>query len=449
MAISSDRLSPRFFPARNGRWNRFLIWWNDPAADIDIRRWVGAAVAIGVLGALLRQPILLLLAVAIFFAGLIARLWWDQCFTNLTVTHVFSSERAFHGDEVTLTVTVRNEKPLPITRFDVAEEVTPNVEIVGQELARSDRPDRRLMRTVFSLGMYERVSHRFRIPCHRRGWYRFGPVSMTAVDPFGVVTRRQVVSDQRGFLVYPRMVPIPTLVVPARQPYGDHRPEQQVIEDPMRFAGVRPYVPGDSPRRIHWRASARTGALQTRTFEPSASQVAAIFLDTITFSYLWEGQDSDLLELAITVAASLSRQILLERNQVGLYINAPIPGRTRVVRVAPGRRPGQLTRILESLAMLSPAFGDRIEQVIVQELPRLPWGAAIVIITCKVTESLQRTLMRIARSSGSQRCVLVVVGDDELTLLPEVRKRVATYRVSGKEAWDVIEHITLDRVHAT
>ena len=43
--------------------------------------------------------------------------------------------------------------------------------------------------------------------------------------------------------------------------------------------------------------------------------------------------------------------------------------------------------------------------------------------------------------------MLVVVGDEELELVAEVRKRVAIYRVSGKEAWDVIEHIALDRVH--
>ncbi|MGC4191987.1 MAG: DUF58 domain-containing protein [Thermomicrobiales bacterium] len=428
------------------RWARFVAWWNNPAADVDIRRWAGIALVIGVLGALLREPILLLLALMIFLAGLIARVWWDHSFTNLTVAHAFSTDRAFYGDEVTLTITVKNEKPLPITRFDVAEEVTTNVQLVGHDLARSERPDRRVLRSIFSLGMYERVSHRYRIPAHRRGWYRFGPVQMTAVDPFGIVTRRQMLEETHGFLAYPRTLPVSTLVVPARQPYGDHRPQQQVIEDPMRFAGVRPYVPGDSPRRIHWRASARVGELQTRTFEPTASPVAAIFLDTITFSYLWEGQDSGLLELAITVAASLSSQMLAERNQVGIYVNAPIPGRTRVVRVPPGRRPGQLTRILESLAMLTPAFGDRIEHVIVEELPRLPWGAAIVIVTCRVTESLQRSLLRIARSSGSQRCVLVVVGDDELELVAEVRKRVAIYRVSSKEAWDVIDHITLDRV---
>src|SRR5699024_11338417 len=43
---------------------------------------------------------------------------------------------------------------------------------------------------------------------------------------------------------------------------------------------ARPYSSGDDIRRIHWRASARTGRLMTREDEPSAGQSAVIVLDT-------------------------------------------------------------------------------------------------------------------------------------------------------------------------
>ena len=430
--------------APRGRWQRFQDWWNDPEADVRIQRWLGIAALVGVIGAFLREPLLILLAVAIAIAGILARLWWDYCFVNLTFERSFSTTRAFYGDEITMELKVVNAKPLPVTRFEIADEVTPNLDIVRQRLERAERPDRRLMRTVFSLGFYERVVYRYHVRCMHRGWHRFGPAHATAVDPFGLVVRRQDLPRHDGFLVYPRIVPVNDVIVPARQPYGDFKPAQQLIEDPMRMAGVREYVPGDSPRRIHWRATARTGTMQTRVYEPSASPVAAIFLDTITFSYLWEGQNSDLLELAITVTASLATQMLKERQQVGLYANAPIPERSRTVRVPPGRRPGQHSRILESLAMLTPAFGDRIERLVVEEMSRLPWGAAVVIVTCKVTEGMQRTLLRLSRASGAQRFVLVVIGEPA-EIVPDLRRRVAVYQVSGEEAWDIIEHITFTR----
>lgn len=212
----------------------------------------------------------------------------------------------------------------------------------------------------------------------------------------------------------------------------------------MRFAGVREYVAGDNPRRVHWRATARTGVMQTRVYEPSASPVAAVFLDTITFSYLWEGQNSALLELAVCTAASLCSQLLKGKHQVGLYANAPIPGKSRTVRVPPGRRPGQYVRILEDLAALMPAFGDRIEQMVLQEMPRLPWGATVVIVTCRVTEGLQRSLLRHVRSSGASRFVVVAIGVQP-TLLPEFRKRVPVFHLSDAESWETIEAITMTR----
>jgi uncharacterized protein (DUF58 family) len=241
------------------------------------------------------------------------------------------------------------------------------------------------------------------------------------------------------------MVPMSNFVVSARQPLGDMKPSTPLVEDPMRISGVRQYVPGDSPKRIHWLATARTGELQTRVFEPSASPVAAIFLDTITFSHLWEGQNSDRLELSIVLAASMARQMISAKHQVGLYANAPTGTRSRSIRISPGRRGGQLQKILEHLAMLQPAFGERIEHMIGHELPRLPWGATVVVITSQVTADFQRTLLRLARSGGASRFVLVAIGELP-ELFPDIRKRFVVYHLGGEEAWDVVESIHLDRI---
>jgi len=121
-----------------------------------------------------------------------------------------------------------------------------------------------------------------------------------------------------------------------------------------------------------------------------------------------------------------------------------MPGRSRAVRVPPGRRAGQLTRILEDLAMLMPAFGERIERMVVEELPRLPWGSTIVIVTCRVTEGMQRSLLRLARSSGTQRFVIIAIGATP-ELVPDLRRRLPVYHLSDEEAWNEIQHITLTR----
>lgn len=432
-------------PPSQSTWQRLIAWWNTTDVGIEIARWVTLAGVVIVIGVIFRQQALVLIGIGVALVAFSLRIWWDFSLVAVTYTRQFSTKRAFHGDQVTVTLETINAKPLPVTRLEVAELVTENVVIPNRTLARTDIGNRRLFRSLFSLGFYERVDYHYSFQTHHRGWYRFGPATLTATDPFGLVRRKRQVDEVNGILTYPRLVPMTQVIVPARQPYGDFKPPQQLVEDPLRIAGVREYVPGDSPRRIHWRATARTGQLQTRVSEPSATPVAAIFLDTITFSHLWEGQQSELLELAVVMASSLSAQLLEGRHQVGLYANAPIPELSRSVRVPPGRRPGQLTHILGQLAMIAPAFGDRIEQMMAKEIPKLPWGATLVVITCRVTPTMQRMLLRLARATGDQRVVLVTIGDKP-ELAPDLRRRVPVYHLGTKERWDEIERITLEAI---
>ncbi len=420
------------------------LWGSDTSIDDLARRWLIIAALFGAVAAIIRQPLLVVLALMLALIGLGIRFWWRFCFAGVGYRRQVSTSRAFWGDEVGLELVAENAKPLPLLRLDVIEELSHNITIPGVKLEPAGPRSRRLP-VFFSLGLYERVHQRYTIAARVRGLHRVGPATLTTSDPFGLVSKRIEVGGTTQFIVYPRMVPVTNLTIPARQPLGDDKPAQPLVEDPLRIAGVRPYVPGDSPRRIHWRATARTGALQTRVFEPSATPSMALFLDTNTFAYLWEGQNTALLELAITLTASLARDLLERRHAVGLFANSPVLGGTRSAHVPPGRHPAQLTRLLEILALLAPAFGKRIEAMIAAELPRLAWGTTLVVITCRVSDELQRALLRLARASGGQRFVLLAVGDRP-EIMPELRRRVAVYHLSGDEPWATVEAIRLETV---
>ena len=95
--------------------------------------------------------------------------------------------------------------------------------------------------------------------------------------------------------------------------------------------------------------------------------------------------------------------------------------------------------------MLKPAFGDKIEKMIGQELSRLPWGATVVVITSHASAEFQRSLLRMARKSGASRFVIGVIGEQP-ELFPEIRKRIPVYHLDGEEAWDEIQSIQFKRL---
>src|SRR5207237_5689711 len=125
---------------------------------------------------------------------------------------------------------------------------------------------------------------------------------------------------------------------------------QPLATDPLRIRSVREYAQGDSPRYVHWKATARRGTLQTKLFEPAATPQLFIFCNQDTFIHIREGINSDTLELTITVAASLANHALNEGYMVGLQVNVAAISSDRQIKLPPSRDPGQFTRILESLA---------------------------------------------------------------------------------------------------
>jgi hypothetical protein len=138
---------------------------------------------------------------------------------------------------------------------------------------------------------------------------------------------------------------------------------------------------GDSPRRIHWKATARHQALLSRVYEPSKEQQVLIFLNVATLERHWFGTIPELQERTISVAASLAALASEQRLPVGLIANGTLPGSDQPLRLLPGRNPEQLTRILELLAAVTPFASDPIEQLLLKETPRLGWGATVVVVT--------------------------------------------------------------------
>ena len=177
-----------------------------------------------------------------------------------------------------MTIEVWNRKRLPLAWLRADDDASFGVVVRERELVDGSRGSGAL-RNVWTLAPFERVTRRFHVGGERRGVYELGPVDLSVGDLFA----REAAIEERD------------RPGPVHRPAADRRDDRHraaatsgaalerakagLTEDPSRFAGVRPYAPGDPLRRIHPRASARLGAPVTKRFEPSRDREVLIALD--------------------------------------------------------------------------------------------------------------------------------------------------------------------------
>jgi uncharacterized protein (DUF58 family) len=291
---------------------------------------------------------------------------------------------------------------------------------------------------MFPVNMYHRVKRRFPMQCLQRGTFIFGPTNIRSGDLFGFFRREKHIETLDYLFVYPRLVPLDRLGIPSRQFFGDIRLKRHLFQDPVLTAGVRDYVPGDSLKRIHWKSTARLGRLQTRVYEPTTTVDISLFLDVRTLrAPLW-GSNYQLQELSIITAASIARHALEAGFRVGLYVNQITRFSRGTVRVPHSQHPDQMVRILESLAQLHQTETVPIARFIRQEVPVLPWGSTLVVISAQPFDELLAALLDLRRAGRS--VALVKVGG----AAPESGgDGLAAYHVPDNVAWEVVREIGL------
>lgn len=420
------------------------------------RRAVIAIGAVTLLSVILRQELLLLISVLLWLVAGAASLWARYCLVALTYRRHLGTPRLHWGEETDLRLEVVNAKPLPLPWLRIDDAIPACLHMTSQQVAEeADGAMRRLV-TVLSLRWYERVIRRYRVRGMQRGVWHFGPAQLRSGDIFGFDIRRLIDETPTTLLIYPRLVPVTALGLPARYPLGDLPTPRRVVEDPLRLMGVRDYVPGDNFRHIHWKATARNQSLQTKLFDPSSSQPLAFFLNISTAEQFSDGYDLALREFAITVAASLARHFWLEKKPVGLYCNTLVPGSLQHIRLRPRYHPEQLEQLLVALAQIDDVRGRwPLETLLQMEAAGLPYGATVVVITAVFNQRLEQTLLDLRRREYA--VVLITLGETkwqrptpniqyhhlDAHLATPTELTASSSNSHKDEAWHVIENINL------
>ena len=175
----------------------------------------------------------------------------------------------------------------------------------------------------------------------RRGVHRLAAAHLATLFPLGLFRKGMRQRLEREVLVFPSLH------------HGEHRVRRSmsaVGDTNDQRAGwghdlhsLRALRPGDDPRRIHWKQTARTGSLIFMEREAERSRRITVVIDNAVDPADGESGE-EALELRVSQAAAAALEYLRGGYEVELV--------TRTERIEFGAGPRQRHRILETLALL-------------------------------------------------------------------------------------------------
>ena len=380
--------------------------------------WPAAALVVVLLGVAVEEIMVSLVAATILVAGWAAWTWTRYALIRLQTKVGVSQTHAFVGETLELSLQLENLKVLPLTALQVRINLPEIMEPSNQPFSKlhESEPNEGVVVRSTSMRWYERVTWRFQIPLLTRGYFQIARVDLKSGDLFGVFRRERTDEAEHTLWVYPEVIALERLGLPQLRPQGERRGGQRLFEDPTRLQTIRDYRAGDPLKKVDWKATARRQALQSRVYDPSSDLIAMVALNVSTLPHAWQGYFGDIFERAVSVAASLCQDFAQDRVPVGLLANCTWPGQDTAIRVSPSRAPGQMTRILEALAMADVFTLVRIDRMLSEE--RLPFGSTLALVTAVLTPELESTLHRLKRH-GAQIALIYVGLDDPPTQFAE------------------------------
>lgn len=347
------------------------------------------------LALILRSEVMSAVSLALLLAIGISTLWLRRIERGVRIEREAPAILTL-GEEASVALVLRNLSLLRVPWLEVRDSVPLGLRLTPPVPAV----------VTLAAGAEHRVI--FAIRGARRGWYKLGPVRVVLGDVLGLRKVRLMVPAAH-VTVYPRVLPLQTLGLPATLAYGPLRPHGagQRTEDPSRPAGVRQYVPGDDVRRLDWKASARGTGLLVRRADPSIAPETTLALSFGRREYPAQSLH-DSMERAVVVAASLSMALLARKLPICLVSNGFDPQAEQVGLCVPFAK-GDLQRrlVLSALGRIAPSDGPELQPILGAQ--QLPWGGTIILIISDLTTDLLPELAALRRR-GQQIVVVLVEG---------------------------------------
>ena len=265
-----------------------------------------------------------------------------------------------------------------------------------------------------------------------RGTHALGAVRLRLLSPLGLVWRQSRLAGSQGIAVEPALAGLRhTLKLAASERWRDLGVRSLRRRGGMTdFESLRDYVPGDDPRFLDWKASARRGRPMVRQFQVERGQELILLVDSgrrmASTAATGISRGWTKLDHALDAALQLAAVALQEGDRVGLLafdseVRAWVP---------PARGARAFQRLVETVFDLEPSsresdLGRALREVGIRHRRR-----AMVVILSDVADPLSVERQRRALASGGHRQRILFAALDD----PTVRAAAAGAEQPGETA---------------
>jgi uncharacterized protein (DUF58 family) len=200
---------------------------------------------------------------------------------------------------------------------------------------------------------------RYRVRIKSRGRHVIDDCVLATRYPFGLFEHTVRRPHETEILVLPRLGRFRADPLP-RSRFSRRMTSTETVREKGQeeFGNLREYRPGDSPRLIAWRATARHGALMVKEMESDKTKRVTVFLE----SRLEEGagtRERLRLERSISFTATLLKVLARRSYWIQVHFFGP-----RTQSVSAGRGARKLDRVMERLAVLEPTSKGGIHHLV-------------------------------------------------------------------------------------
>ena len=395
-------------------------------------------------------------AAIVFLNHFLANTWS----ASAVATRTTGDKELKAGSRLPVSLTIENTGRIPIIWL-LAEDLLPRRATLT-EMAPLKVYGKRL--DVMLLMPGEKRQLNYEVECHRRGYFQIGPTVLETGDLMGLYRRYRVGTDPQYVTVLPPVTPLSGYDIGSRRPIGEIRMRENVMDDPTRLRGIRRWQPGDPMRSVHWAATARTGTLHSKVYEPSSIAGATLVLDLHADSNP-EHHEPIRSDLAIAAAASIATALHDASEPFGMVSNGRdaadrirLEGwvgdhrvraaataaasmleesdRMRPVVMEADRGPIHLQEMIRTLARLERTDALTLTQLLSEAESRISSETTVLIILQRCNEESMASILGLSRRG---RAVAVIINTHEVSDYssiagPLIASNIPTFHLPDEKA---------------